>query len=107
MEKKTWTQAQSYCRQHHTDLASGLDQIYSEEFKKLKNSKAPKVNSWIGLFRDSWRWSDGSNFSFRYWDMDSFNDGLNNRKCATTLLERSGRWSSAGCDQRKPFFCYD
>nr|XP_024655567.1 putative C-type lectin domain family 20 member A [Maylandia zebra] len=103
----TWTQAQSYCRQHHTDLASGLDQIYSEEFKTLQNSKAPKVNLWIGLFRDSWRWSDGSNFSFRYWDMDSFNDGLNNRKCATTLLERSGRWSSAGCDQRKPFFCYD
>ncbi|CAI5685717.1 unnamed protein product [Oreochromis niloticus] len=99
----TWTQAQSYCRQHHTDLASGLDQIYSEEFKKLQKSTA----LWIGLFRDSWRWSDGSNFSFRYWDMDSFNDGLNNRTCATTLLERSGRWSSAGCDQRKPFFCYD
>ncbi|XP_019207080.1 C-type mannose receptor 2-like [Oreochromis niloticus] len=102
-----WTQAQNYCRQHHTDLASGLDQIYSEEFKKLQKSKDPKVNLWIGLFRDSWRWSDGSNFSFRYWDMDSFNDGLNNRTCATTLLERSGRWSSAGCDQRKPFFCYD
>uniref|UniRef100_A0AAZ1XWK1 C-type lectin domain-containing protein n=1 Tax=Oreochromis aureus TaxID=47969 RepID=A0AAZ1XWK1_OREAU len=65
-----WT-AQSYCRQHHTDLASGLDQIYSEEFKKLLNSKASSL--WIGLFRDSWRWSDGSNFSFRYWDMDSFN----------------------------------
>ncbi|XP_019212316.1 macrophage mannose receptor 1-like [Oreochromis niloticus] len=103
----TWTQAQNYCRQHHTDLASGLNQIYSEKFKNLQNSKASKVNLWIGLFRDSWRWSDGSNFSFRYWDMDSFNDGLNNRKCATTLLERSGRWSSAGCDQRKPFFCYD
>uniref|UniRef100_A0A669EFD0 C-type lectin domain-containing protein n=1 Tax=Oreochromis niloticus TaxID=8128 RepID=A0A669EFD0_ORENI len=103
----TWTQAQSYCRQHHTDLASGLDQIYSEEFKKLQNSKDSKVNLWIGLFRDSWRWSDGSNFSFRYWDMDSFNDGVNKKKCATTLLERSGRWSSAGCDQRKPFFCYD
>ncbi|XP_005462243.3 putative C-type lectin domain family 20 member A [Oreochromis niloticus] len=99
----TWTQAQNYCRQHHTNLASGLDQIYSEEFKKLQNSTA----LWIGLFRDTWRWSDGSNFSFRYWDMDSFNDGLNSRTCGTTLLERSGRWSSAGCDQRKPFFCYD
>ncbi|XP_014186631.2 putative C-type lectin domain family 20 member A [Haplochromis burtoni] len=103
MMEKSWTQAQNFCRQHHTDLASGLDQIYSEEFKKLQNSTA----SWIGLFRDSWRWSDGSNFSFRYWDMDSFNDGLNKRTCATTLLERSGRWSSAGCDHRKPFFCYD
>ncbi|CAI5657149.1 unnamed protein product [Oreochromis niloticus] len=102
-DKKSWTQAQSYCRQHHTDLASGLDQIYSEEFKELQKSK----ELWIGLFRDSWRWSDGSNFSFRYWDMDSFNDGLNNRTCATTLSERSGRWSSAGCDHRKPFFCYD
>uniref|UniRef100_A0A3B4FFM8 Macrophage mannose receptor 1-like n=1 Tax=Pundamilia nyererei TaxID=303518 RepID=A0A3B4FFM8_9CICH len=85
-----WT-AQSYYRQHHTDLASGLEQIYSEEFKKLKKSTA----SCIGLFRDSWRWSDGSNFSFRYWDMDSFNDGLNNRTYKLILIRENQTWEKA------------
>uniref|UniRef100_A0A3Q4GLK1 C-type lectin domain-containing protein n=1 Tax=Neolamprologus brichardi TaxID=32507 RepID=A0A3Q4GLK1_NEOBR len=103
LRTKSWTQAQNYCRQHHTDLASGLDQIYSEEFKTLQNSK----ELWISLFRDSWRWSDGSNFSFRYWDMDSFNDGLNNRTSKThsslgfvvtdnvILIQESKTWEEA------------
>ncbi|XP_030578978.1 C-type mannose receptor 2-like [Archocentrus centrarchus] len=102
-ENKNWTQAQSYCRVNHTDLVSGLHQINSTEFKELNRS----AGFWIGLFRDTWRWSDGSKFSFRHWDMDSFNDGLSTEECATTLLDRSGRWSSDGCNQTKPFFCYE
>uniref|UniRef100_A0A3Q4GGN4 C-type lectin domain-containing protein n=1 Tax=Neolamprologus brichardi TaxID=32507 RepID=A0A3Q4GGN4_NEOBR len=94
-KEMSWSDAQSYCRQHHTDLASGLDQIYSEEFKTLQNSTGSKVKLWIGLFRDSWRWSDGSNFSFRYWDMDSFNDGLNNRTYKLILIKKNKTWEEA------------
>uniref|UniRef100_A0A3P9DHM4 C-type lectin domain-containing protein n=1 Tax=Maylandia zebra TaxID=106582 RepID=A0A3P9DHM4_9CICH len=100
-----WTQAQSYCRYHHTDLASGLDQVDGEEMKALFIGGHMSV--WMGLFRDSWRWSDGSNSSFRYWDMQLFNDEQSNKKCAMTLLNRSGKWSSDECDKEKPFFCYD
>uniref|UniRef100_A0A668SRU3 C-type lectin domain-containing protein n=1 Tax=Oreochromis aureus TaxID=47969 RepID=A0A668SRU3_OREAU len=83
------------------------DGAYPENCVRTRDKWADYPCTSTYQFIYSWRWSDGSNFSFRYWDMDSFNDGLNNRTCATTLLERSGRWSSAGCDQRKPFFCYD
>nr|XP_024655815.1 putative C-type lectin domain family 20 member A [Maylandia zebra] len=101
-EKITWTKAQNYCRDHYTDLASGLDQVDGQEFKILKKSQ----DLWIGLFRDTWRWSDGSNFSFRHWDMESFNDGQNKKKCASTLLNRSRKWSSDECNKKKYFFCY-
>uniref|UniRef100_A0A669BTC0 C-type lectin domain-containing protein n=1 Tax=Oreochromis niloticus TaxID=8128 RepID=A0A669BTC0_ORENI len=104
-EKKNWTQAQSYCRSYYTDLASGLDQVDGEEMKALFAGCVMSV--WVGLFRDSWRWSDGSDFSFRYWDMQLFNDEQNKKTCAMTLLNRSGKWSSDECDKEKPFFCYD
>ncbi|XP_005953000.3 C-type mannose receptor 2 [Haplochromis burtoni] len=100
-----WTEAQSYCRSNHTDLASGLDQVDGEEMKALFNDYT--FGAWVGLFRDSWRWSDGSDFSFRYWDMQLFNDEQNSKTCAMTLLNRSGKWSSDECDKEKPFFCYD
>ncbi|XP_035771615.1 macrophage mannose receptor 1-like [Neolamprologus brichardi] len=100
-----WTQAQSYCRYNHTDLASGPDQVDGEEMKTLFNGRPMSV--WMGLFRDSWRWSDGSDFSFRYWDMQLFNDEQNTKTCAMTLLNRSGKWSSDECDKKKHFFCYD
>uniref|UniRef100_A0A3Q2VKE5 C-type lectin domain-containing protein n=1 Tax=Haplochromis burtoni TaxID=8153 RepID=A0A3Q2VKE5_HAPBU len=76
-EKKNWTQAQSYCRYNHTDLASGLNQVDGEEMKALFIGRNMSV--WMGLFRDSWRWSDGSDFSFRYWDMELFNDEQSNK----------------------------
>uniref|UniRef100_A0A669EMS5 C-type lectin domain-containing protein n=1 Tax=Oreochromis niloticus TaxID=8128 RepID=A0A669EMS5_ORENI len=102
-----WTEAQSYCRSNHTDLASGLNQVDGKEIEALMKSKNSSFRAWIGLFRDSWRWSDGSDFSFRYWDMQLFNDTQSNKKCAMTLLNRSGKWSSDECDKEKPFFCYD
>ncbi|XP_031697694.1 C-type lectin lectoxin-Phi1-like [Anarrhichthys ocellatus] len=65
-ESKTWLEAQSYCRERHTDLISGPTQLNDEEFKKIELYKFV----WIGLFRDTWRWSNGSSFSFRSWDPD-------------------------------------
>ncbi|XP_039465906.1 secretory phospholipase A2 receptor-like [Oreochromis aureus] len=104
-EPKNWTQAQSYCRSQYTDLASGLNQLDGGEMKALFTNST--FSAWVGLFRDTWRWSDGSDFSFRYWDMELFNDTQNNKTCAMTLLNRSGKWSSDECDKEKPFFCYD
>ncbi|TKS93150.1 Macrophage mannose receptor 1 [Collichthys lucidus] len=93
-ETMTWPQAQKYCREHHTDLISGLNQL-----NQVKDLIPPKKN-WIGLFRDTWRWSDGSSSSFRNWEPE-----VEDKNC--TLLKSSGQWRSADCDETKPFFCYD
>ncbi|XP_078020508.1 C-type mannose receptor 2-like isoform X2 [Epinephelus lanceolatus] len=100
-DKMSWPQAQSYCRENHTDLVSGDQQLEDNEFKREYKSNEVV---WIGLFRDSWRWSDGSSFSFRYWDLELFRDEDSSKKCAVTLLD--GKWSSDECEETKPFFCY-
>ncbi|KAL7375657.1 hypothetical protein ABVT39_021523 [Epinephelus coioides] len=115
-DRMSWPQAQSYCREHHTDLVSGDQQLEDDEFKREYKSDR---EVWIGLFRDSWRWSDGSNHSFRYWDLESDNDKDHN-KCAMTTSnmnnnnnnnkkkkKKNGKWRAARCEEEKPFFCYN
>uniref|UniRef100_A0A3B3VKU6 C-type lectin domain-containing protein n=1 Tax=Poecilia latipinna TaxID=48699 RepID=A0A3B3VKU6_9TELE len=67
-ENKTWTEAQSYCREKHTDLISGTKQIEDEEVKNEISHVGSYTYILTGLFRDTWRWSDGSSFSFRHWN---------------------------------------
>ena len=99
--EKNWSEAQRHCREKHTDLVSGLDQLQDNNL--MSEIQKFEVDFWwIGLFRDSWRWSDGSNASFRNWK--SFKDD-NSKKCAVTLLP-SQKWESCACNQKRPFFCY-
>ncbi|XP_030286087.1 macrophage mannose receptor 1-like [Sparus aurata] len=98
-DKKSWSEAQKHCRENHIDLVSGLHQLVDRNLRvKIKDHN----NLWIGLFRDGWRWSDGSKASFRNWE--SFKDD-NSKKCAVTLLP-SQIWYSRDCDEKKSFFCY-
>ncbi|XP_042258124.1 macrophage mannose receptor 1-like [Thunnus maccoyii] len=103
---KTWPEAQSYCREKHTDLVSGLNQLEDEELiRKIKNSHLGIY--WVGMFRDNWRWSDGSPSSFRHWDHNYFDNQSVEKKCAVTMLDETGRWQTGNCDDKKSFFCYD
>lgn len=90
----TWPEAQSYCREHHTDLVSGTKQL--EELTSMLSGRY-----WIGLFRDPWRWSDGSSSLFRPFSQ-TLTVGIN--KCAA--LHKDGNWNTAGCNLKKNFFCY-
>uniref|UniRef100_A0AAV2JH96 C-type lectin domain-containing protein n=1 Tax=Knipowitschia caucasica TaxID=637954 RepID=A0AAV2JH96_KNICA len=96
-DKISWLEAQKYCRTHHTDLISGLDQ------QRLMDQKYPVRSDecWIGLSRDNWGWSDGSNSPFRNWKT---NVNPVETKCAA--LRDEGRWDSDNCGLKKSFICH-
>ncbi|XP_032439685.1 macrophage mannose receptor 1-like [Xiphophorus hellerii] len=103
-DMKTWQEAQSYCREKHTDLISGTKQRQDEEVKKLMKSSDSIAH--FGLFRDNWRWSDGSSFSFRHWNNDFNSQQENSHRCAATGVG-GGRWKTDACILDKPFIGYD
>uniref|UniRef100_A0A8C9SQ44 C-type lectin domain-containing protein n=1 Tax=Scleropages formosus TaxID=113540 RepID=A0A8C9SQ44_SCLFO len=58
---RTWTEAQRYCRENHTDLVSVRNQTEND---LIHNMFPSKTWVWIGLYRDYWQWSDQRNSSF-------------------------------------------
>ncbi|KAI4903284.1 hypothetical protein NFI96_004359, partial [Prochilodus magdalenae] len=113
-ESKTWSEAQRYCREHYTDLAS-IDTV--EEGLGLLNlvdvrSSGP---TWIGLYDDlnSWRWSleddgfyKGKERNYRNWDIEKPTNYYGNSLCAT-ITTNDPRWNEYSCSSPLPFICYD
>ncbi|KAK7910399.1 hypothetical protein WMY93_015083 [Mugilogobius chulae] len=96
-DHKTWLEAQQFCRTHHTDLMSGPDQ--QRQFEATYPSHSAEC--WIGLSRDNWGWSDGSDSSFRNWKTEV---NPKNRKCAALMVDQ-GQFESKNCSHDKPFIC--
>uniref|UniRef100_A0A4W6EH96 C-type lectin domain-containing protein n=1 Tax=Lates calcarifer TaxID=8187 RepID=A0A4W6EH96_LATCA len=58
-ENKTWSEAQSYCREKYTDLATVYDMT---DMKRLLDSTENQGEAWIGLYNQTdsnrtWHWS--------------------------------------------------
>ncbi|XP_062372576.1 C-type mannose receptor 2-like [Sardina pilchardus] len=101
-DKKSWADAQRYCREKHTDLASVRNQAENDQMKQV--IAGSPLGPWIGLFRAAWsEWSDGSSSSFRYWNSGE----PNNKRVACTQMIRSGQWKDEGCGHPSPFICYE
>ncbi|KAL7846163.1 hypothetical protein AOLI_G00243550 [Acnodon oligacanthus] len=101
-EKKTWHDAQSYCRKHHTDLVSVRNQTESQQILSKIDSNVEFI--WIGLFNDSWQWSDQSDSSFRYWMSGPENYGKG-ESCAAVFEQ--GYWNNVNCNKKLPFTCHE
>ncbi|XP_047657832.1 macrophage mannose receptor 1-like [Tachysurus fulvidraco] len=94
----SWLEAQTYCRQHHTDLASSRDATEDSVIKGLISGW-----TWFGLFRDSWKWTDQTNFSTIRWMTGKPDNALKNENCGYI---NNGQAADALCSDIMPFFCY-
>uniref|UniRef100_A0A4W4ETW3 C-type lectin domain-containing protein n=1 Tax=Electrophorus electricus TaxID=8005 RepID=A0A4W4ETW3_ELEEL len=85
-QAKTWYEAQKYCRTYYKDLASVRNQTENDQIKNMIQGSGV---IWIGLFRDSWKWSDGNNVSFHIWNSGQpDNEYGNDENCAVALLNQ-------------------
>ncbi|KAI7789673.1 hypothetical protein IRJ41_008739 [Triplophysa rosa] len=104
---KTWRDAQSFCRQHHTDLINVRNQTDNQLIQNIINDTQRSV--WIGLFRDSFEWSDNSDSAFRYWDsgQPSFHYGTVSEDCAEFRMDKQGTWNDSPCRNLQTFLCHE
>ncbi|XP_039656425.1 macrophage mannose receptor 1-like [Perca fluviatilis] len=98
----TWPEAQSYCRAHYTDLASVRNMADNQKVLELAGGNWV----WIGLFRDSMKWSDGSNSSFSFWKNRQPDNNNGNETCVAADFSQSGAWEDWPCDMERAFICY-
>ncbi|XP_034471069.1 lymphocyte antigen 75-like [Hippoglossus hippoglossus] len=107
-DEMNWTEAQSYCRETYTDLATIEN---TEEMKKLKDTVSAAGHSskvWIGLYSHiDWKWSDGFNQSgaeYRNWESPDPNNFKANELCVVQTM--NGKWFDFECHEQHPFVCY-
>ncbi|TRY65520.1 hypothetical protein DNTS_021739, partial [Danionella cerebrum] len=68
----TWSQAQLYCRANYTDLITVRNSTMNQQLKDMMNSQKlidlMKMNTcaWIGIYRDAWKWLNGTGSNLFY-----------------------------------------
>ncbi|XP_073705447.1 macrophage mannose receptor 1-like [Garra rufa] len=100
---KNWTEAQSHCRKYHTDLATIRNK---DDINRVSGMIPPNAWVWIGLFLDSWEWSDKWSRFFRNWAAGQPSQSSGSGDCVGMSRNDSGRWSQYSCDLRQPFICH-
>ncbi|XP_048039594.1 macrophage mannose receptor 1-like [Megalobrama amblycephala] len=97
-EAKSWTEAQRYCREKYTDLATVDNMNDMNVVKSLIEVKYV----WIGLQRtsvDKWQWSSGDPVLYLNWSIGQPNNG---HECA---VMKNGQWHDVSCSNNQTFIC--
>ncbi|XP_024866906.1 L-selectin-like isoform X2 [Kryptolebias marmoratus] len=111
-ENKNWSEAQQYCREKYTDLATVSNMT---DMKRIPNKSGANMNeAWIGLYDQTdgnrtWHWSlPGVEFSKSKtnWSQGEPDD-VNTENCG--MIKKYLAWGDLSCgnDKQFPFLCYD
>uniref|UniRef100_A0A8C6SSY8 C-type lectin domain-containing protein n=1 Tax=Neogobius melanostomus TaxID=47308 RepID=A0A8C6SSY8_9GOBI len=99
--RKSWEDARSYCRQHHTDLAMIEDE---SENTAVASVLVSNQWAWMGLYRQAWRWSDDSDSQFTNWQSGEPNNVGGAQHCV--LKFKSHQWNDRSCSNKHKFICH-
>lgn len=102
-ERVYWTDAQMYCRQHYTDLASGNNQQDNDNLIKI----AGPSTYWIGLYWTSGTspliWSDQISSTYTDWEPGQPN---NYGGCQWCIQIHNNLWNDGHCGDKFEFVCH-
>ncbi|XP_043101105.1 C-type lectin galactose-binding isoform-like [Puntigrus tetrazona] len=105
-DPKTWTEAQSYCREEHVDLATVQSDEDRAKLKEAANDESFQSFAWIGFYNGvlAWRWSYlNAASSFTKWE--SWEPDTSRTEEACAFIDGNRLWGDASCTQEKYFFC--
>uniref|UniRef100_A0A672P8B9 C-type lectin domain-containing protein n=1 Tax=Sinocyclocheilus grahami TaxID=75366 RepID=A0A672P8B9_SINGR len=95
-EKVNWRDAQTYCRQHYTDIATVNNQQDNDNvLKTLANENGSGTTPLI--------WSDGSKFTYADWEPGQPSNNNNIQWCVK-IYEK--HWNDQDCYFKFPFVCH-
>ncbi|XP_053336305.1 putative C-type lectin domain family 20 member A isoform X2 [Clarias gariepinus] len=95
----TWIDARAYCRQHHTDLAIS----FSSSDNSIIGQVSGIYDPWIGLYRDTWKWSDGTNATNLPWIPGQPDNSGGVENCAVVYNDLL---NDVSCTSLYGFFCH-
>ncbi|XP_078032120.1 macrophage mannose receptor 1-like [Epinephelus lanceolatus] len=105
---KTWAEAQSYCRDTFTDLATVHDKEDNDRLMRVQEGHGKYA--WIGLYDDikGWKWALGDkdlNDEFSNWRENEPNNMMSKQGCV--VMTQDGFWDDNSCMRTRPAVCYN
>uniref|UniRef100_A0A9R1SMT0 C-type lectin domain-containing protein n=2 Tax=Cyprinus carpio TaxID=7962 RepID=A0A9R1SMT0_CYPCA len=97
----SWNKAQHYCRENYTDLFTIRNMDVNQQLTVMIQDN---TCAWIGLFRDSWKWSDQTSTSSSLrWAVGQPDNSFGQDSCAA--LDYDGQIADESCSRLYYFLC--